>query len=271
VASAATPSRLGGRLSSIVISLATAFVILGVSIVPLFTPQWIHGEQRRAGTSVPGYSDAAVAYATDATVRALLLGGSFAFPVDPAMQPSSVPAARFGNGGPLVALHPAPSPFFDEREVAHMEDVRRVFQALAGIIGAGVVILLGSAVASRRRMALRIAWWRAIGRGATWLAGCMVVVGVLSIVAFDAAFEVFHELLFPAGSFTFDPARERLVQLFPDQFWSDTSLALGVVALVVSGIVVVVARRQAARLERAIEAGGPAVVGATAVRAGGAP
>jgi uncharacterized membrane protein len=71
------------------------------------------------------------------------------------------------------------------------------------------------------------------------------------VVAFDAAFEVFHELLFPAGSFSFDPATEHLVQLFPDQFWSDTTLALGVLTFTLSIVVAAVAARRAARLERA--------------------
>src|SRR5205823_10056932 len=138
--------------------------------------------------------------------------------------------------------------FFDDREVAHMEDVRRVFGGLAALILAGAGSLLVVGLASRGEPARRAAVWRAVRRGAMWLAGFMVAVGVVSIVAFDAAFQVFHELLFPAGSFSFDPATERLVQLFPDQFWSDTALALGAVALVLSVGVAWFANRRATRL-----------------------
>lgn len=219
---------MSGRVTSVLISVATALVLLGASILPFFTPQWIHGEQDRVGASVPGYSGAAFQEATDTTVGALFVGGDFTFMIN-------------GRG------------FFDDREVAHMNDVRGVFGALTAAIVASLVILLGAWLATRHRADRRANAWRAVRRGATGLAGFMLGVGVLSIVAFDAMFQVFHELLFPAGSFTFDPARERLVQLFPDQFWADTSLALGVLALVLSLAVVVVARRRASRLERAVQ------------------
>jgi uncharacterized membrane protein len=66
------------------------------------------------------------------------------------------------------------------------------------------------------------------------------------LVAFDALFELFHQVFFPAGSYTFDPATERLVQLFPFQFWDDTALVLGVVIVVIALGVAVVASRRAA-------------------------
>ena len=44
-------------------------------------------------------------------------------------------------------------------------------------------------------------------------------------------------LLFPGGSYTFDPRTERLVQLFPFRFWFETSLALGALILLVCGTV----------------------------------
>ena len=44
-------------------------------------------------------------------------------------------------------------------------------------------------------------------------------------------FELFHELLFAGGSYTFDPLHERLVQLFPEQFWSETAIVLVVAIL----------------------------------------
>ena len=59
------------------------------------------------------------------------------------------------------------------------------------------------------------------------------------MVAFDALFETFHEVLFPAGSYTFDPATERLVQLFPFQFWQETAIVVGVV--IVAGCALVAA------------------------------
>ena len=274
MASGGTPATLRGRLASLVVSVATAFVLLGVAILPFFTPQWIHAEQARAGAHVPGYTETAATYATDMTVSALLFGGGFAFIVDPAMPPGLHPVSRYWSGTliyPPDAAVPSQAQFFDEREIEHMDDVRGVFGGLAAIVIASLVALVLAAIASRGRSTLRARVWRAIASGAAGLAGFMVVVGVLSVVAFDAAFELFHELLFPAGSFLFDPAKERLVQIFPDQFWSDTTLALGLLALGLAVIVALVGRRRAGSIERA--AGSVASPGAaTAARIhGGSP
>ena len=63
-------------------------------------------------------------------------------------------------------------------------------------------------------------------------------------------FELFHRLFFPAGSFTFDPRTDRLVQLFPFDFWSETTIVLGVVIVVLAALVWLVARRLAAAAAR---------------------
>jgi integral membrane protein (TIGR01906 family) len=220
---AAAPFR--GRLASSVLSAAAALVILGVAIVPFLTPAWIHAEQDRS--AAPAFLGAPPAEAhadADAIVHDLLVGGPF--------QVAST------NGEPLL----------DPKEQAHMRDVRGVFQGLAILVLAGIAVLALAARQARTSAAAGQRWWAAVGRGARWLAVLMAVIGALSLVAFDAAFELFHELLFPTGSFSFDPATEHLVQLFPDQFWSDTALALGLVALVLAIAVAGIARRRAARL-----------------------
>jgi integral membrane protein (TIGR01906 family) len=223
VATSTAEASMGGRLGAVLVAIAAAFVILGVSIVPFLTPVWIHGEQDRSGaTGFVGAAADAVHWDADQIVSRLVLGGSFDITTDR-----------------LQVL-------LDPKEQQHMRDVRAVFDGLAILILASAA---GLVVAFRRRgSAARQAFWRGVSLGARGLAVAMAVIGLLSIVAFDAAFEAFHELLFPAGSFSFDPATERLVQLFPDQFWSDTALALGVVAIILSVGVAWLASRQAARV-----------------------
>jgi len=51
----------------------------------------------------------------------------------------------------------------------------------------------------------------------------VIVVGAAFALFFDRAFELSHEIVFAPGTYMFRPAkREKLVQLFPDQFWSET-------------------------------------------------
>jgi len=66
-------------------------------------------------------------------------------------------------------------------------------------------------------------------------------------VAFDQLFETFHEIFFPAGSYLFDPRTDRLVQLFPFQFWDETAMAVGVVIIALALSVAFLAGRRARR------------------------
>jgi uncharacterized membrane protein len=124
--------------------------------------------------------------------------------------------------------------------------------------GFGIVVLASLALLAagfrRARGAgteARAAAWRAVRNGARGLAILIAVAGAFALVAFDAAFEVFHRLFFSAGSYSFDPAHDRLVQLFPEQFWSEISIAVGAVVIVVALVTAWQAGRREARLEQA--------------------
>ena len=209
---------IGGRAASILIGLATAVIIVTVAIVPFLTPVWVAFEQGRAHADAwTGYTTAEVRTATDSILGDLALGGDFAVRL---------------NGQPVL----------NDRERAHMTDVRTVFRGLWALAVVSLVVL---AVASRRQDPARA--WRAVRRGALGLTVGVVIAGVVGLVAFDQLFEVFHEVFFPAGSYLFDPATDRLVQLFPFQFWQETAMVVGAVIVVAALAVAVIAGRRTAR------------------------
>ena len=70
--------------------------------------------------------------------------------------------------------------------------------------------------------------------GAKLLAVGTIASGTAFLLFFDTAFTIFHQLFFAEGSWTFDPATDRLVQLFPYQFWTETSVAIAVVVLLLA-------------------------------------
>jgi integral membrane protein (TIGR01906 family) len=206
------------RLAAVVVALATAIVIVTVVILPFLTPQWIGFEQSRAQAEAwTGYTTEQLRTATDAIVGDLVFGGDYAVTID----------------GQAV---------LEPRERSHMVDVRSVFRGLWILATISVVVLV---VAARR--ADRAATWRAVRGGAIGLAIGTVVVGVVGLLAFDQLFETFHEIFFPAGSFLFDPRTDKLVQLFPFDFWQETALVVGAAIIVVSVAVAVLAGRRAAR------------------------
>jgi integral membrane protein (TIGR01906 family) len=216
-----------GRPWAFLIAAATALVILGASIVPFLTDGYIDLEQERAGAvRLTGYDVGELQAVTTSIVHDLLLGGDF--------------ARTDARGAPAL----------NEREQAHMRDVRGVFQGFFALVAVGIVVIaLGFARA--RGPAARAAFWRSVGSGARGLVVVLVVAGAFAMLAFDAAFEVFHRLFFSAGSYTFDPSTDRLVQLFPEQFWSETAIAVGAVAILVAVLTAWQAGRRAGALRPA--------------------
>ena len=211
----------GGRASSVLIGLATAIVIVTVAILPFLTPRWVAFEQGRSQAAAwTGFAPDDLRHATDAILSDLVFGP---------------PAFTVEVEGQAV---------LDPRERGHMADVRMVFVGLWAFALVSIVILiLAVGRADRRRT------WRAVRRGALGLTVGVVVVGAIGVVAFDALFEVFHQVFFPAGSYRFDPATERLVQLFPYQFWQETAVIVGVVIIVVALAVAQVVGRRTTRAD----------------------
>ena len=186
--------------------------------MPFLTPGWVAFEQGRANSEAwTGLTTPEIRTATDSILADLVFGGGFAAQV---------------RGQPV--LH--------DRERAHMADVRTVFRGLwvLTVTAIAVLVVAGIRADPGRR-------WRAVRRGALGLAVGVGVAGVVGVVAFDQLFEVFHEVFFPAGSFLFDPATDRLVQLFPFQFWQETAMVVGAVIIVGALAVAAIAGRHAHR------------------------
>ena len=212
------------------VALATMVVIVAFAVLALMIPIYMHGALDRAGS--PGFLGVSPAEAhalSDATVSELLFGpGTFVIP--------------FGAGGPS---------FYDAAEASHLRDARTVLYGLLALAGLSIVVLAVVATCAVGGMA-RL--WRAISVGAGVLAVAFVVIGALFLVAFDAAFTLFHEIFFPGGNWSFDFATERLVQLYPIPFWQEATTVIGGIVIAVSGLVWWVARRRARRLEAAAAA-----------------
>jgi integral membrane protein (TIGR01906 family) len=195
------------RLASVVAAVATPCVIVAVAVLLFLNPIWVAFDQGRSDVAgLTGYTPTQVNQITGSILSDLVFG-----------PPSFAVAA---NGVPVL----------DERERGHMVDVRTVLVDLGLVALAAGILLAGVGVASRGRR-----WfWRAAALGARVLAVGVVVVGLAFALFFDRAFELFHELFFPPGTYAFDPRTERLVQLFPDQFWSETSVAIAAAVFVLA-------------------------------------
>ncbi|MEA2519190.1 MAG: hypothetical protein QOF49_1270 [Chloroflexota bacterium] len=230
-----------------VTALCAAIVVVAIAILPFLTPSWISFEQARTNAAgLTGYSQADLGTATNSILHDLVLGP------------------------PDFAVEVAGAPVLAERERGHMRDVRGVFAGF-GLLAAIAAVLLVVLVAGARRMGHPERAWAAVSNGMRWLIGAVIVAGIVAAVAFDQLFETFHRLFFPGGSYTFDPRTDHLVQLFPFEFWSETTIAVGVVIVVIAAVVAIgsarLAGRSLVRADQPVErASGPGAPRAASVR-----
>jgi integral membrane protein (TIGR01906 family) len=140
-------------------------------------------------------------------------------------------------------------PLFNDREVAHMEDVQALIQfflRMQLVAAAVVVVRLGVALIFDRSPV-------PIGRDMLWSTGLMValvvLVGVLSLLDFDALWTRFHQIAFRNDLWQLDPNSDYLIMLFPEPFWFTatirmaTSVALQTLLVAVLGVAFVLSPR----------------------------
>lgn len=219
---------LRGALATLIGGVATALVVVALAILPFLNPVWVGFEQARAQAPAwTGFAPDELSRVTNEILADLVIGPP-AFDVEL-------------DGQPVLV----------EREREHMRDVRSVFAgfALAAVIG-GVVLLVAYLVARALGVRSLAAFWRRQATSAKAIVAVTAVGGLMGLLFFDAAFELFHRLFFPAGTYLFDPGTDRLVQLFPQQFWVETTIGVGIVVIVLSIVLTVLAGRRAARLDR---------------------
>jgi len=225
-----------GTLAALVIGVSAALVVVALAILPFLTPAWMSfGQTRAQATAWTGFTEAELRYVTDSIVRDLVLG------------PPDFAASLPGSTTPVLS----------DAERAHMRDVRGVFAGFY-LVAIGGAAVLAMAFVLARGAAARARLWRRLSRTGTAIVVVTVVGGGVGVLVFDQAFTLFHEIFFPGGNWAFDPRKDKLVQIFPDQFWSDTTIAVGVLIIVLAIGLRWLGRQRAALLERESPEAAPA-------------
>ncbi len=211
------------RLQELVLTAATMAVLIAVGVVVLVTPVTHVLLKHSSGGDALALTSAQANAVSDATIHEILWHGHF-----------------------NVVTWPDGQPFYNAGEISHLMNVRSLFWTtmMLGVVSLSAIALVFWCL--RRRAG----HWRAIQLGAGLSALIVVVVGAVSSVWFDQAFTIFHEVLFPQGNFTFDPATDVIVSLYPDKFWQLMGGTLGVTILTLALLTWWFAHRKASRLPR---------------------
>ena len=131
---------------------------------------------------------------------------------------------------------------FNQREVRHMADVKRLIWGVYAVGGtAGVYLLVLTAIGLLWRpqlYAARLA--RYYLRGGILTLTLILAVGLFSLVGFDALFLMFHQISFRNDLWQLNPNTDYLLMMFPQGFWLDSTIRVAT-ATVIGAVVSVVA------------------------------
>ena len=129
---------------------------------------------------------------------------------------------------------------FNEREVAHLRDVKGLFRLVYRV-------LLGALIYALVYVGLSFILWQDRRRLARGLVGgscltllLMLALGLGTLLNFDWLWRQFHLISFANELWMLDPTRDYLIMLFPRGFWYDAALfcalATTVGALILGGV-----------------------------------
>lgn len=140
-----------------------------------------------------------------------------------------------------------PFTLFNQREVAHLRDVKELVRLDYRVLLASLLYALAFTGLSLFR------WhdWRQLARGAMWggslTLALMAVLRVVTFFNFDQFFWQFHLLSFTNDLWLLDPSKDYLLMLFPGGFWYDATqfiaLGVGTAAVLVTGLAWAFGRR----------------------------
>lgn len=118
--------------------------------------------------------------------------------------------------------------FFNEREKAHMVDVKHLFfSGLKLRFGAVIVLLLslGGLIFTKGNCRRILPKSFLIGTGVFFgLAGCL---GVMVASDFNKYFFLFHEIFFNNDLWLLDPATDLMIRMLPEEFFADMLIRIG--------------------------------------------
>ena len=131
-----------------------------------------------------------------------------------------------------VTIDGSEQALFNNRELLHMRDVKRLFLwtfRLQELAAAYIVIYVAAVFIWSREQSLRRLARLALVAGAA-TAGLLAVAALAVTLGFDTLCEQFHLLSFSNDFWQLNPERDRLVQMFPQGFWFDVTLGVGLLS-----------------------------------------
>jgi integral membrane protein (TIGR01906 family) len=123
--------------------------------------------------------------------------------------------------------------FFNDRETAHLRDVKHLFQTTFRVQELSIVYVfayvVGVFIWAREGLLRRLA--TQVLAGSLLAIAVILALGGVALLGFDRAFEEFHLIAFNNDLWRLDPRTDHLIQMFPEGFWQDASMLVGLLTL----------------------------------------
>ncbi len=211
------------RLLSLLITLALPFLLV-VSCIRIVANEWFINFEYN---SRPGFPADVYGFTLEQRTRLAMDGLYSVLPQGEGM--IRLQQAKLPDG----------SPAFNEREIKHMQDVRVLMGEVFPIQLIGLALIVILAIVLHRFAA----WRRVVPNGLKWgsiltltlLAGLIAYV----LINFDAFFLTFHQMFFAGDTFMF-LYTDTLIRLYPETLWSDASILIGVMTVIMAVMLLVI-------------------------------
>jgi integral membrane protein (TIGR01906 family) len=125
---------------------------------------------------------------------------------------------RFAGGDPL----------YNSRELSHMVDVKNALRVALAVWRLALAALVLLAIWAWQGAWID-AYRRGLGRGGWLTAIAIAVIIVFVLLSFGVFFVAFHNVFFEPGTWVFEFS-DTLIRLFPERFWRDIFIYVGVLA-----------------------------------------
>lgn len=121
--------------------------------------------------------------------------------------------------------------FFNDREIAHMEDVRYLFEMGFLLRNIGLFVMAGSLfflLLTSKRVLFILS--RSIKYGIIIFIILMLALGTAMWANFNKIFTLFHKIFFTNDLWILNPETDRLINILPEGFFLDTVIRIGTIA-----------------------------------------
>ena len=131
---------------------------------------------------------------------------------------------------------------YQPRALAHLADVKGIVKAVFWLAFLFGLTAVGIAGLTHRSAGCRLAIRMGLTYGSRLALAAVAAIAIFAVTAWDFSFDRFHELFFASGTWRF-AFSDTLIRLFPERFWFDAAIAIGILNSIAAMLILILMRR----------------------------